>query len=106
MSKSLVALAVLAAASFPSGTVGGALVFDLHKADDLTTLIATKQVEAPGTSATFEAVEPGTHVVVSYRVDATGEILGTPVESAAFDVIDGPVTVSIDVPASVTVTVA
>lgn len=102
MTKIATALAVLVATPFPAGTVAGDLVFELR--DTAGNVVDTKR--GAGASVEFDAVQPGTYVVAAYRADSAGLALSPAVVSELFTVEDGPTTVSIDVPASVTVTLA
>lgn len=102
MSKVLTAVAILGALPFPAGTVGGDFVFTLL---DSTGNAITGKAGADAT-VTFDDVAPGTYTVRAYRVDANGVPLGQPVVSDAVIIVDEPATVTIDVPVSVTATVA
>lgn len=103
MSKVLTAVAVLGALPFAAGTVGGDFLFDLIDSD--SNLVAEKR--GPETTVTFEDVPPGTYIVHAWRVNGDGSgPLGTSVVSEPFTIVDEPATVTIDVPASVTVSVA
>lgn len=103
MSKVLTAVAVLGALPFAAGTVGGDFVFSLYSPLGIDPIASKRGAE---TTVTFEDVAPGTYTVQASRVDSNGVPLGTAVVSDPFTIVDEPATVTIDVPASVTVSVA
>lgn len=102
-----VAVAALAAQSFPLTTVAGPVLFELL--DSSGTAVSSQSVGATAadtsTGVTFSNVAPGTgYVVRATRVDNSGAALAVPVVSAPFDVT--ATTTTITVPGSVTVTVS
>ena len=100
MTKSILAAIALTAQPFPAGTVPGLFRVTLIAADGTTA--ATQ--DTAEVSVTFPDVAAGTYTVFAARVDIAGQILGTGVTSEPIT-IEEPVTVMIDVPTSVTVSV-
>jgi hypothetical protein len=60
------------------------------------------------TNVSFPDVAAGTYTVSAVRLDADGVVIGSPVSSDAFVIADdaAPATVTVDVPASVAVTLS
>ena len=107
MSNTAVAVASLAAQDFPAGTTVGVVVFNLVDSTGnvaQAVQVATGQADTAA-QASFTITAPDTYTVSAQRQDGSGAPLGTAVVSAAF-VVAAPVTVSISVPGSVTVTVS
>lgn len=100
-----VAVAVLAAQSFPAATTVGPVLFTLLDSNNnpVTTQSVTAAAGDTSATATFPDVPAGTYTVSAVRQDASGAMLGTSVVSAPIT-ISAPSTISITVPASVSVT--
>ena len=83
---------------FPAGTVSSGIVVTLAGHDPVTL------TSAPSV-ATFANVADGEYAITAQAVDASGVALGAAV-TGSVTVATAPATVSIDVPASLTVTVS
>jgi len=92
----IVTIATVVPQDFPAGTVGGQTKFSVTGQPD-------QLVDASVLSATFADVPAGDYTASAERLDSAGATLGTPV-TAAFNVPVPPAPVSIDVPASINVT--
>lgn len=106
MSKNVTAVLGLTAFDAPAGTIPGNFRVALIDAADNTKIL--QQVDTADLTVTFQNIAPGSYMVAAVRLDATGLAIGKAAVSTAFTIPPdaGPATVSIDVPASVTVTVA
>jgi hypothetical protein len=111
MSNTAVAVASLQVQSFPAGTTFGSVLFSLSSLDanSVATLVSSQAVATGETDsaaqASFTISDPGTYEVSAVRQDASNNALGTAVVSSTF-VVAAPVTVSISVPANVSVTLS
>ena len=86
--------------SFPNGTNPGVMRFRLMQG---ATVLSTKNVSAPFTSATFSGVDDGDYTVTAQRLNSTLGALGDPL-SASFTVAATPVLVDVPDTMSIEVT--
>lgn len=101
MTKSILAAIALTAQPFPAGTAPGLFRVTLIAADGTT--VATQDTSEM--SVTFPEVAAGTYTVFAARLDIVGQVLGTGATSEPIT-IEEPTTIAIDVPTSVTVSLA
>lgn len=102
MSKSITAAITLAAKAVPSGTIAGNFrIWLLSEAGAVV-----DQVDTADTAISFSIAEPGVYTVMAVRLDIAGGAISEAVSSPAFTIESAPATVSVDVPASVVVTLA
>jgi hypothetical protein len=102
MSKSITAAVTLVAKAVPSGTIAGNFrIWLLSEAG-----VVIDQRDTADTTISFAIAEPGTYTVVAVRLDIAGGAISEAVSSAPFTIESAPATVSVDVPASVVVTLA
>ena len=104
MSKSVLAAIAVASLAVAAGTVAGSFHIELQNSGG--TMVASQDVADVTAPVTFASVGPGDYQVSAVRLDASGAPIGTPVVSAVFTVAADPTTINVDVPASVTVTLA
>lgn len=102
MSKSITAAVTLAAKAVPSGTIAGN--FRIWLLTEGGAVVA--QQDSAETSVSFPDIEAGTYSVMAVRLDIAGGVISESVSSDLFTIEAGPATVSVDVPASVVVTLA
>ena len=103
MSKTVSASIALAPVSVPAGTTVSGFRISLL---DATGAVLSSQ-DTTATQVTFPAVGAGTYTVSAVALDAAGALIGSAVHSDAFTIADdAPATVTVDVPASVAVTLA
>ena len=86
---------------FPAGTVLNAIIASLTETS-VTPPVSTSQKVPPGTpSIVFTDVDPGTYTMTVNGVDPSGAVLGSPFTGTF--TITAPTTVTLSLPASVTV---
>lgn len=83
-------------AQFPAGTVAAGIIIAIAG-------FSSQTITAAPYSATFDGVPPGSYSVTSQAIDSNGNPLGALISSEAFTVAEPDVT--LDVPATITVTV-
>lgn len=102
MTKTVIVTIGTTPTDFAAGTVSGGIKVTMTLAGGLPSSVTLS--EAPFV-ATFANVEPGEYTITSQAIDSAGIFLGAPVSVVQVIAADAPVTVKIEIPATVNVVV-
>ncbi len=97
--KTVVVTIATSPTPFPAGTVASGIVVSLSGG-----AIGPQTITAAPYTATFEGVAPGTYTASAQSVDAAGQPLGGVMTSSSFVIAEDDI--NIDIPSSITVSVA
>lgn len=102
--KSVSAAIAVASTAVPAGTTAG--VFHVELQNEAGVMLSSQDVADTSAAVVFASVGPGTYKVSAERLDAAGAAIGPAAVSDLFTIADVPATVNVDLPTSVTVTLA